>query len=199
MLGGCSVDQRGRRRWTRLDDFGPDARNRVARGKRADRGGLLRKAPLWLAAILAFGLIGSGLVDELSGGRTELAASAATVVPSDTDFTFCHSGEGRDCVVDGDTFRHRGDRVRIAGIDAPETHPSRCAREEALGEAATIRLHQLLNGGQVRLLPSADGRDRDRHGRLLRDVEVDGRDVGAVLISEGVARAYGGGRRSWCD
>jgi endonuclease YncB( thermonuclease family) len=41
-------------------------------------------------------------------------------------------------------------------------------------------------------------RNRDVYGRLLRNVQVNGRDVGAVLISDGVARAYAGGRRSWC-
>jgi endonuclease YncB( thermonuclease family) len=41
-------------------------------------------------------------------------------------------------------------------------------------------------------------RDRDVYGRLLRNVSVNGRDVGATLISAGVARAYAGGRRPWC-
>jgi endonuclease YncB( thermonuclease family) len=41
-------------------------------------------------------------------------------------------------------------------------------------------------------------RDRDVYGRLLRNVRVNGRDVGETLIAEGVARAYAGGRRSWC-
>ena len=41
-------------------------------------------------------------------------------------------------------------------------------------------------------------RDENRYGRKLREVAVDGSDVGDTLISEGLARAYGGGRRSWC-
>jgi endonuclease YncB( thermonuclease family) len=41
-------------------------------------------------------------------------------------------------------------------------------------------------------------RDRDVYGRLLRNVQVNGRDVGETLISDGVARAYAGGRRPWC-
>ena len=43
-----------------------------------------------------------------------------------------------------------------------------------------------------------DGRDRDRYGRLLRRVYVDGEPVGATLIAEGLARPYGTGRRPWC-
>ena len=41
-------------------------------------------------------------------------------------------------------------------------------------------------------------RDRDVYGRLLRNVSVDGQDVGEAKISAGVAREYGSGRRSWC-
>jgi endonuclease YncB( thermonuclease family) len=99
-------------------------------------------------------------------------------------------------VVDGDTFYIGGEKVRIAGIDAPETHPSRCADEARLGNAATEQLHALLNSGAVTMTPI--DRDRDRYGRLLRNVAVNGADVGAALISTGVARDSGGVRRSWC-
>lgn len=112
-------------------------------------------------------------------------------------FTLCHSGGGSDCVVDGDTFRMGGTRIRIADIDTPETHPARCAREAELGAAATRRLHALLNSGAVSL--ETAGRDADRYGRKLRLVSVDGRSVGDALIAEGLARPYAGGyREGWC-
>jgi endonuclease YncB( thermonuclease family) len=99
-------------------------------------------------------------------------------------------------VVDGDTFYLGGQKVRIAGIDAPETHDYRCASELALGEQAAERLQALLNSGAV-TMTSID-RDRDVYGRLLRNVAVNGSDVGGALISEGLAREYAGGRRPWC-
>jgi len=99
-------------------------------------------------------------------------------------------------VVDGDTFYLGGEKVRIAGIDAPETHPPRCADEARLGNQATEKLNALLNSGAV-TMTSID-RDRDTYGRLLRNVAVDGQDVGEAMISAGVAREYGSGRRSWC-
>jgi endonuclease YncB( thermonuclease family) len=86
--------------------------------------------------------------------------------------------------------------VRIAGIDAPETHDYRCRSELKLGERAARDLQALLNSGAV-TMTSID-RDRDVYGRLLRNVSVDGRDVGEALIAAGVARAYANGRRSWC-
>lgn len=111
-------------------------------------------------------------------------------------FGYCHAGGGTNCVVDGDTFYLNGEKVRIAGIDAPETHPARCDYEARLGTEATRKLHELLNSGAVTM--SRIDRDRDVYGRLLRNVAVDGDDVGDAMISAGVAREYGSGRKPWC-
>jgi hypothetical protein len=99
-------------------------------------------------------------------------------------------------VIDGDTFVLGRQKIRIANIDAPELHPPRCTEEARLGLAATAKLRTLLGSGTVTL--SGSGSDHDEHGRLLRDVSVNGRDVGEAMISAGVARDYGSGRRAWC-
>jgi endonuclease YncB( thermonuclease family) len=124
------------------------------------------------------------------------AAEPAPAAAIRTSFGFCHSGGGDDCVVDGDTFRMDGDRIRIADIDTPETHPARCPEEARLGAAATQRLHALLNSGAITLHPI--DRDTDRYGRKLRLVEVNGRSVGDTLVAEGLARPYLGRRMGWC-
>jgi endonuclease YncB( thermonuclease family) len=111
-------------------------------------------------------------------------------------FGSCKWGGGTNCVVDGDTFYLNGAKVRIAGIDAPETHDYRCASELQLGEQAASQLQALLNSGAVTM--TRIDRDRDAYGRLLRNVAVNGQDVGEALISAGLAREYGGGRRPWC-
>ncbi|MFL6767653.1 MAG: thermonuclease family protein [Sphingomicrobium sp.] len=111
-------------------------------------------------------------------------------------FNFCHTGGGYNCVVDGDTIWLKGVKIRIADIDAPETHDPKCASELQRGNRATKRLLQLVNSGTV-TVRSID-RDEDRYGRKLRIVMVDGRPVGDTLVGEGLARPYGGGRRPWC-
>ena len=116
--------------------------------------------------------------------------------PVRASFGTCKWGGGTNCVVDGDTFWIGGEKVRIAGIDAPETHPARCDDEARLGEEATEKLRALLNGGAV-TMTSID-RDRDVYGRLLRNVAVNGADVGEAMVGAGVAREYAGGRRPWC-
>ena len=54
-------------------------------------------------------------------------------------FALCpDEGKRITCVVDGDTFWHAGEKIRIEDIDAPETHPPRCTAEAALGNRATV-------------------------------------------------------------
>jgi endonuclease YncB( thermonuclease family) len=128
-------------------------------------------------------------------GVTQASLSTGNV-PART-FGKCHSGGGLNCVVDGDTFWIDGEKVRIADIDTPETHPARCAEEARLGNAATDRLQVLLNAGAFELQPI--NRDTDRYGRKLRIVVRNGQSLGGVLVSEGLARNYEGGRRDgWC-
>lgn len=154
-------------------------------------------------------LVGALFAAVIGGGWTiagpgepasALAASAAgpvvTASQSGVRFGFCHSGGGYNCVVDGDTAWIAGEKVRLADIDAPETHPPRCASEAELGARATERLRVLLNSGAVTLV--AIDRDTDRYGRKLRVVAVDGTSVGETLVSEGLARRWEGARRPWC-
>ena len=89
-----------------------------------------------------------------------LLAIPATPAPArvligvvDARFRLCSHAVHEQCVVDGDTFRLRGQRIRIADIDAPEIRPSRCAREADLGSRATTRLLALLNAGRFTLQP----------------------------------------------
>jgi len=113
-----------------------------------------------------------------------------------TTFGFCHTGGGANCVVDGDTIWIEGVKVRVADIDAPETHDYHCAQEKGLGDQATQRLIQLVNSGSVSLQPI--DRDEDIYGRKLRIVMVNGTSVGETLVSEGLARYYEGGRKPGC-
>ncbi|HXH16893.1 MAG TPA: thermonuclease family protein [Sphingomonas sp.] len=129
------------------------------------------------------------------------AAAAASAIeggkPVSARFTICGHAKRIDCMVDGDTFWMNGTKIRIADIDTPETHPPRCASEARAGKAATVKMQSLLNAGPFTLVPIK--RDVDRYGRKLRLVERDGESLGAVLVRQGLARAYGGGKRGgWC-
>ena len=121
---------------------------------------------------------------------------ALTLITLAAAFALCPQGPRTTCVVDGDTFWLDGEKVRIADINAPETHGAQCPQERARGDAATLRLIILLNEGPFTLEPYA--RDRDRYGRLLRVVVRRGRSVGSELVAEGLAEPWRGRRSSWC-
>jgi endonuclease YncB( thermonuclease family) len=111
-------------------------------------------------------------------------------------FSLCAEGPRTTCVVDGDTFWLAGEKIRIADINAPETHEAGCAAEQALGQRATRRLIDLLNAGPFSL--DIEGRALDRYGRSLRIVRRDGKSLGAQLVSEGLAEPWRGKRSDWC-
>lgn len=111
-------------------------------------------------------------------------------------FALCADGPRNTCVVDGDTFWLQGEKIRIADINAPETHGARCPGERARGNRATARLAQLLNGGRFELVSGA--RTHDRYGRRLVTVMRGGRSLGQTLVSEGLAESWKGRRSDWC-
>lgn len=127
--------------------------------------------------------------------------SPATYAAVDRDggrFSTCHGGHRVNCVVDGDTFWYRGHKIRIADINTPEVSSPGCAREAALGAAATRRLIQLLNAGPFTVRVAYRDRTTDRYGRDLRVVSRNGESIGLVLVREGLAETWKGRRGNWC-
>lgn len=112
-------------------------------------------------------------------------------------FTICDGPIRTTCVVDGDTFWFRGDKIRIADIDAPEIFSPHCEDEKHVGEIARRRLLELMNAGGFSLQPG--WRDTDRYGRKLRTVTRDSQSLGETLVEEGLARRWGEPRRDWCN
>lgn len=101
-------------------------------------------------------------------------------------------------VTDGDTFRlESGERIRIARIDAPETHrgQAKCAGEIVLGLRAKDRATSLLTGREVTFRRVGHSYDR-----TVATVTVDGHDLGTELVGLGAAAWWPRGRPKpdWC-
>ena len=111
-------------------------------------------------------------------------------------FTLCGEAPRTNCVVDGDTLWIRGEKVRLADINAPETRQAGCPAERALGERAKHRLLALVNLGPFTV--TATGRSSDRYGRALRVLQREGRSLGDQLVAEGLAEPWRGRRSDWC-
>lgn len=97
-------------------------------------------------------------------------------------------------VVDGDTVRYQGQRLRLLDIDAPETGDPRCAAEARAGAAATAAVRSVLAGQQVTIRYS--GRS-DRYRRPLVRISTGAGDVGSRLVAQGLALPYRGGSAAW--
>ncbi len=107
----------------------------------------------------------------------------------------------RVVIIDGDTVAFGLERVRILNIDAPETRGAHCERELFMGLKAKERLGMLLRSGPVQI----ERYGQDVYGRTLARIDVNGLDVGQILVREGLALQWQDGsdakqarRRHWC-
>lgn len=166
------------------------------RNWRPDTNELNRKTViLFLAVFTATVVLGMMSIYALRSYKSQSNNSSSDVIV-DAHFRECGNISRYNCVIDGDTLRYKGTKIRIADIDTPETHPPRCAEEARLGNAATKRLQQLLNLGPFELQPIS--RDEDSYGRKLRILVRNGQSIGDKLVEEGLARTWTGRREPWC-
>ena len=125
-----------------------------------------------------------------------LLSGAAHALPATVDY-----------IIDGDTFGatvvmapdiSADVRVRIINVDTPEIHGN-CTSEINAAYRAKERIAQLIPVGSV--VELSEIKDDKYLGRIdARVRDGSGHDIGAILISEKLGRAYNGGRRaSWCD
>jgi len=92
-------------------------------------------------------------------------------------------------VIDGDTVEIRGTRIRLHGIDAPESRQL-CTRPSGqswrCGQQAALALSDRIGRRSV----SCVARDTDRYGRIIAVCSQDGIDLNAWMVTEGWAVAY---------
>lgn len=87
-------------------------------------------------------------------------------------------------VHDGDTLHVLDDAkhehtVRLDGIDAPETR-------QPFGTKARDRLAEITKGKSVKVIAGK----RDKYGRTVARIEVEGQDVNRQLVADGLAWHY---------
>lgn len=104
-------------------------------------------------------------------------------------FYFC-TETLENCVVDGGTFWYGRRKIQIADIQAPKIKQAKCDDERKLGSLAKKRLWELLNAGEVQLASVS--------GQNAQVIVGQGRSIGDMLVSEGLARRPSGGKQDWC-
>jgi micrococcal nuclease len=124
-------------------------------------------------AMLAVALLGSAAWGWWSGERGAARFHATVVATIDGDTIDVRTGGGRL------------ERVRILGADTPETKDQR-KPVQCFGPEASAHTQQRLLGRRVAL--ESDVEPRDRYGRMLAYVYVDGVRYGDELLRLGFAR-----------
>ena len=145
------------------------------------RWSLSRSRSLTLTVLLSALLTGEALLNFEDGAvarpQVPLAAAAPAVIT------------GSAAVVDGDTLDINDYRIRLYGIDAPESAQT-CrdsgGRDYRCGLSATRALSDRIAGRAV----SCEARDIDRYDRVVAVCRAAGEDVNRRLVSEGWAVAY---------
>ena len=114
--------------------------------------------------------------------------SLLTILLSATPAT-ANELNGVASVIDGDTVEIRGTRIRLHGIDAPESRQL-CTRPPGqswrCGQQAALALSDRIGRRSVICV----ARDTDRYGRTIAVCSQDGIDLNAWMVAEGWAVAY---------
>jgi len=102
-------------------------------------------------------------------------------------------------VTDGDTIHISGEikGTRLIGFNTPEKFSPQCDREEKLGHLATARLKELVSTAKISLTkvpcscrPGTHGTDKCNYGRSCAILKANGRNVGDILVAEGLAAPF---------
>ncbi len=96
---------------------------------------------------------------------------------------------GRVSITDGDTIKLGTTKVRLHGIDAPESRQN-CKNAKnkayACGRQSTAFLKSLVKNKEVK----CEGKDKDRYGRIIGICYADEINLNSTMVKEGWAIAY---------
>jgi micrococcal nuclease len=86
------------------------------------------------------------------------------------------------------TANHTKLRIRLFGVDAPETPKGAKFPGQPYGPEAEAYLKQLVEGKRVKV----EIDQVDRYKRLLSAIFIDGKDINLAMIEAGLAEVYRG-------
>lgn len=113
---------------------------------------------------------------------------AAAIVMSVSTASSADRLAGVASVIDGDTIVIRDKRIRLFGIDAPESGQfcTRNNKRYRCGQTAALALADKIGRRVVR----CNSRDTDRYGRMVAVCDLNGLDLNAWMVQTGHAIAY---------
>jgi endonuclease YncB( thermonuclease family) len=100
----------------------------------------------------------------------------------------CAQSVGQASVIDGDTLEIHGQRIRLHGIDAPESS-QQCTIDSEIyrcGQKAAFFLDSLVSKKTIK----CEQKDRDRYGRIVAECFAGAVNLNASMVQQGWALAY---------
>ena len=126
----------------------------------------------------------------MNSALTAVTLVLACTLPACSSETTGDDLQGVASVIDGDTIEIHGTRIRLNGIDAPESGQLcqdargtawRCGQQAALALSDRIGRRQVVSCQQT---------DTDRYGRVVADCFVGRENLNRWMVREGWAVAY---------
>lgn len=94
------------------------------------------------------------------------------------------SNKGVYRVIDGDTIEHKGEKLRLFGVDTPELK-TRCEIEKRHALEAKKQLDAMLKNGYKVVTYH-----KDKYGRTVADLVINDTPVTDILVRKGLGRVY---------
>jgi endonuclease YncB( thermonuclease family) len=154
--------------------------------KRPQRPG--RLLPL-VVIVLLLGAVGIAAYSKFSGAELpQPAQTAFPTVRAPSPPASSQVTKGQASVIDGDTIEIHGTRIRLFGIDAPESGQLCTAQGKTYpcGGQAALVLADKIKGHVVECRP----KDQDQYGRPVAICFAAGEDLNGWMVAHGWALAY---------
>ena len=145
--------------------------------------------PVLLLAMAAAAYFGIDIVDTTNAEAATPAKPKAETASTKGSYDKGSSITGTASVIDGDTLDIHGERIRLVGVDAPESKQN-CKSADGqfvrCGQQAANALDTWIDRNPV----TCEIEGKDRYERLLGQCSVRGASVQEWLVSNGHALAY---------
>ncbi len=151
------------------------------------------KPLIWIAIVIMTALVGMGAW--IFSPFPPLPEHTATDF-EDVTFHSCYDGDTcRFSIAGIHPLLGRKIGVRLAGIDTPEMK-GKCEIESRRAREAKAFINRALrNARHIRLLNARRG----KYFRIVAEIEADGVIINSLMIQQGLARPYDGGKKQgWC-